>query len=102
MFRRVNEGIKEIDDRLDVTGVGAPAIEREEFVCECSAIDCLAPVPMSREEYEQARTDPTYFLVLPEHVDPAIEQVVAEGQRFCMVEKRPGVDDIARATDPRS
>jgi hypothetical protein len=102
LFRRVNERMKEIDDRLNTVAVSAPAAEHEEFVCECGRIECTVPLTMSRDEYEQARSDPTHFLVFPEHVDPEIEQVVTETERYCLVKKDPPESEVARATDPRS
>ena len=102
LFRQINERVKEIDDRMDMAAVGAPATDREEFVCECGDMGCMAPLLLTRDEYEQARSDPTYFLVLPERVDPEIERVVAKTERFSVVQKDPGERRIARETDPRS
>ena len=103
MFRELNERMKDIDDRLDMTAIGAPAAEVEEFMCECGRLDCAAALPMSREEYEEARSHPTYFVVLPDHVDPDIEDVVTKTDRFCVVKKKgPEEEAIARETDPRA
>jgi hypothetical protein len=102
LFRSVNERVKEIDDRLDMAARGVPAVDMEEFVCECGQVDCMAPLRLSRNEYEQARSNPTHFLVVPGHVDPQIETMVRETERYVLVEKRSEEDEIARRTDPRS
>ena len=102
LFRNVNERLKEIEDRLDTAAVGAAAIEREEFFCECGRLDCMARVPMTREEYEAIRNHPERFLVLEHHVDPRIDRVVELRPGYAVVEKLPEEAEIARETDPRS
>jgi hypothetical protein len=102
LFRIVNERMKEIDDRLDTFVVGAPAADREEFVCECDRLDCMARLPMTRAHYEAVRAHSVRFVVLPGHEDPEIEEVIETHARFLVVEKLPGGPaETARETDPR-
>jgi 5-bromo-4-chloroindolyl phosphate hydrolysis protein len=58
-----------------------------DFLCECDDLQCQELVTLSRAEYETARTDPTHFLVRPDHVDERIEHVVRTTDRFAIVEK---------------
>jgi hypothetical protein len=102
LFRRLNERLKEIDDRLDTAAVGAPASDYEEFFCECGDLDCMARVSMTRAEYDGVREHPARFVVRPGHEHGDIEQTISSHDRFSIVEKKPEEAEIARATDPRS
>ena len=102
LFRTVNERMKEIDDRLDMGAIGAPAVEREEFFCECGQVDCMARFEMTRAQYEAVRAHSERFVVLPAHVLPDIERVVETHDHFVVVEKLGGPAEIARDTDPRA
>jgi hypothetical protein len=43
--------------------------------------------PVTVPEYEAVRAQPTRFLVLPAHVFPEVEDVVAEAGSYVVVEK---------------
>jgi hypothetical protein len=80
-FREVNERIEAVSETI-------PAREPTmDFLCECDDLQCQELVTLSRAEYETARTDPTHFLVRPDHVDDGIEHVVVTTDRFAIVEK---------------
>jgi hypothetical protein len=99
LFRDLNERVKEIQDQFD-GGLSAPT--DLELLCECGELKCATRLDVTREEYEQARSDPTCFLVLPDHVNPQIETVVRETEGFAIVKKKLSASQIARDTDPRS
>jgi hypothetical protein len=102
LFRNLNERLKELDDRLDTRAVGAPAIEREEFFCECGRLDCMARLAMTRAQYESVRAHAERFAVLEGHVDESIEGVVERNRGFVVVQKDPGEPaEVARELDPR-
>ncbi len=102
LFRNLNERLKELDDRLDTASVGAPAVDREEFFCECGQLDCMGRFEMNRAQYEAVRAYSERFVVLPGHEDEEIESVVDKQDRFFVVEKRDGGPaEVARANDPR-
>ena len=102
LFRNLNERLKELDDRLDTAAVGAPAIDREEFFCECGQLECMGRFEMNRAQYEAVRAHSERFVVLPGHEDEEIERVVDKQDRFFVVEKRPGGPaEVARENDPR-
>jgi hypothetical protein len=102
LFRNLNERLKELDDRLDTAAVGAPAIDREEFFCECGQLECMGRFEMTRAQYEAVRAHPERFVVLPGHEDGEIERVVDKQDQFFVVEKRPGGPaEVARENDPR-
>jgi hypothetical protein len=97
LFRQVNERVKDVSDAF--AAVDASPVD---FVCECGDPDCTEPVSLTVEEYERVRSVPTHFVVVPDHVDPAIEVVVRRSDGYAVVEKRPAEARIARETDPRS
>ena len=94
-FRAVNERVER--ERLG-TGAGEEPIE---FLCECTNEDCVEPLRMSLREYEQVRSDPRQFAVVPGHERGAIEEVVADEERFRVVRKTGEAAEVAETTDPR-
>jgi hypothetical protein len=97
LFREVNERIEAVTQTM-------PAAERTmewEFLCECDHADCRKTVVATRAEYESVRAEATHFLVVAEHVDPSIERVVAENERFLVVEKQGAAARRAEESDPR-
>ena len=79
LFREVNKRIKEIAERFSSSS--------NEFLCECGNDDCIELVVLSGDEYEAAHADGRHFVVAPGHELPQTESVVAEHQRFVVVEK---------------
>jgi hypothetical protein len=93
VFRQVNERISDITDHEELI----------EFLCECSDMDCIAPVAMTRVDYEHVRAESTWFFVVPGHSTDEIETVVERRPRFHIVQKDPGVPAaVAIETDPRT
>lgn len=94
-FRLINERLK-----ADMEGV-AHGAELIPFVCECGSSRCTDVVELSSEEYEAVRARPDRFAVLPGHVFPEYENLVAEYERYAIVEKIGVAEMISRLTDPR-
>ena len=84
LFREVNERILELEERF---GEREPEESRIGFVCECSRAHCTSRIELTTDEYRAVRRDPTRFVVVPGHVDPDYEQVVAETELYVVVEK---------------
>jgi hypothetical protein len=96
LFREVNEQIKQVNE-------DTPAGSEADFVCECGDPECTDPVSLTLVEYEEVRGEPTHFAVLPGHVVPDVEVVVAHNDRFAVVRKNdPQAARIAVREDPRS
>jgi hypothetical protein len=95
-FRQINErlsrGLQQVPDN--------PALL--EFICECGHQTCDQHVQLSLSEYEQVRRDSRRFAVLPGHIIPDVESLVASNERFDVVEKQGEAIDLADAEDPRS
>ena len=75
--------------------------ELQQFVCECGSRECEQLVSLTFDEYEQVRRDSRHFAVVPGHVFPATERVIAGNERFEIVEKQGAGIEVADATDQR-
>ena len=99
LFRDVNERVAEIDQRFPAPPGDAGSLT--EFLCECSAEDCLDRISLTREEYEAVRAHPTRFVIKPGHEVTECEGIVELNDRFAVAEKRPGTERVALESDPR-
>jgi hypothetical protein len=102
VFREVNERIEKLVGQGEPFGPSAGEAESLSVLCECGNPDCSTPLTITLSEYERVRSEPTHFLVAPGHVIPDIEEVVATGAGYQVVEKLAGEGVLARRTDPRS
>ena len=96
-FRALNESLGQFVHR-DLRRGG----DKSGFVCECAHEDCGEVVSVSLEKYEQVRSDPTTFLLVPGHQIPDAEDVVEEGEGYVVVRKHPELAEYVEITDPRS
>lgn len=93
--RRINEGIEEAQQ-------GDPSEPFIRVLCECGWDPCDRLIAITVLEYERIRSNPLQFAVLRDHVIGDVERVVAETDRFVVVEKHEGVPaQIAADEDPR-
>jgi hypothetical protein len=96
LFRQVNERVNEVSQAF------APVDPTPtEFVCECGTPDCVETVLLTLQEYEQVRSLPARFVLVPGHVVPSVEEVVSRTDRYVVVEKHPEERQIAEEYDPR-
>ena len=96
LFRTVNERLEGLAETFELPS------ETPTFACECVDIHCVEQVSLTVGEYEEVRKHPTHFAVLPGHVYPEVERVVAENERFVVVEKIGKGAEIAAEADERS
>ena len=95
VFRQVNERIEELADTF---GLG----ESLDLICECGNAHCTSRIEMSRDQYEQLRSDATTFAVISGHDIRDVEEVVARHRTFDVVRKTADdAERIAEATDRR-
>jgi len=93
-FREVNEAIAETAKRFEA--------EEADFVCECADPQCAHRVTAALEDYEEVRSEPTHFLLAPDHRQPEVEQIVERTGEFEVVEKfKPLMVRIVRRLNPR-
>ena len=65
------------------------------FRCECWQADCRERIPLSGEEWREARSGPTRFAVSPGHVAGEFETVIEEYPHFWLVEKHGEAGEVA-------
>jgi len=93
-IRDVNEGIERGQWPGDEdTPVG--------FRCECARLGCNRLVELTVYEYEEIRSHPRRFVILPGHEVPDVETVVAARPGYLIVEKRDQAGAVAEQADPR-
>jgi hypothetical protein len=98
VFRELNERIERLNRSL-----AQISDEMMHAICECGNIECAQPVVVPFRRYEEVRSDPTLFLVVPGHELVDVESIVDEADGYNVVRKIAGVaQDIAEETDPRA
>lgn len=96
VFREVNERIEGLAESFDLKS------QSLDLVCECGDAACEERLTMTRDEYEQLRSEAHQFAVHPGHVSPEVESVVARLKGYDVVRKDRGVpEQIAEETNPR-
>jgi hypothetical protein len=72
------------------------------FVCECGDRACTRGIDLTLAEYESVRAYATHFAIAPDHENPESERVIAESERFAVIETvSPEATKLARRSDPR-
>jgi hypothetical protein len=79
-----------------------PSDAAELFFCECSSLECRQKVPLTQALYENVRSRSEWFLIVPGHEVPDVEEVVERGDEHWIIAKPPLVADIVEGTDPRA
>jgi hypothetical protein len=97
LFRSVNENIEDINQGF------ALATQNMTAVCECGDLNCAEQLQIDLATYEQVRSDPTWFVIVPGHEVGDVEEIVAHHEGFDVVCKHKGTGEaVAIATDPRN
>jgi hypothetical protein len=93
---------REINEEIEEAYQGEPRANRIDIMCECARMMCDAAIDITLDEYQNVRSDPRQFAIVPEHLIGDIERIVYENDRFAVVAKREGVPaDVARDENPR-
>lgn len=98
LFREVNERIKQVHTDAGEVGSG----DTFAVLCECGDQNCVEEIQLTPQAYEQVRADPRQFVIVPGHAIPEVEEIVAEGEGFEVVQKHEEEAKIAEQTDPRA
>jgi hypothetical protein len=73
------------------------------IACECGRSGCAEVISLPRSVYEQARSEPRRFLLVPGHERPEIERALSRYDRFVVVAKeKQAATAIAEESDPRA
>ena len=90
LFREINERAEE---RVHLFGGSEVRIG---IVCECADIDCQERILIAKSAYEEARREPTHFIVKPGHIVSEVEETVSSGEDFEIIRKRGLAADVVR------
>ena len=93
LFRVVNERVREVRPEEGDEMIG--------FLCECGDETCTEVVSLTVEEYEDVRSEPTHFVVVPGHEVTSVEAPLRQTDRYLVVRKNPEEAAIALDTYPR-
>jgi hypothetical protein len=95
LYREVNERIEDLNKRFDAAlSAGAT------WVCECADTECSEPMELTLGEYEQLRSHPNRFAVLPGHVLDTLQHVVDTHDGYVVVGKVGCAAAFAGELDP--
>jgi hypothetical protein len=94
---------REINEEIEQVHRDDPPGRRMTIACECALKTCDEVIEITMAEYQDVRSDPRQFAIVPEHFIGDIERIVLENDRFAVVAKRAGTPaDVVTETDPRS
>jgi hypothetical protein len=98
LFRDLNEEVGAVAHAFSVGGE-----ERTfDFLCECGDASCAERVPVTLAAYEELRSSPLRFVVVPGHEIVEVERVIETHAAYTVIEKTGESAEIARERDPRS
>jgi hypothetical protein len=98
LFRNVNERVRDLAASFASDAEPEPIA----FVCECGSSECAATIVLTIREYENVRSDPAQFMIVPGHESPEVEVVVARHDNHDVVRKNDDEARIAIETNPRA
>jgi len=90
LFREINERAEERVHLFGRDGI------RVGIVCECADIDCQDRMVVPKTAYDEARAEPTLFIVKPGHIVADLEETILNGEGFDVVRKRGLAAEVAR------
>ena len=95
LFREVNERLKNLNTEFSgLSGV-------MEIVCECGDLGCAEQLTLPAARYEDVRSDPTWFVIVPGHEVNDVEIIVARHPGYDIVQKQSGAALVVEELDPR-
>ena len=93
---------RDLNDRIEDSYESHAMDWQMDVVCECGRQDCDVFLKVTKAEYEGVRADPRRFVIIRDHLDPEVDVLISEGERFTVVAKREGeAAEVALQTDPR-
>jgi hypothetical protein len=79
-FRRANESLYRRFQELE-------SVDLAPFLCECGDDRCTRTIRLNLQEYEEVRSQPGRFVIVPGHEILDVERVVEAGERYDVIEK---------------
>jgi hypothetical protein len=97
LFRDLNEEVGAVAHSFSVGG----ETRAFDFLCECGDPGCAQRVPVTLTKYEQLRSSPLRFVVVPGHEIPDVELVIETTPAYSVIEKFGEAAEIVSDRDPR-
>jgi hypothetical protein len=95
-FREANEKIAKAASKYE-------RVEQVPFICECATESCTAIVRLSLAEYEEVRSAPTRFFVVPGHqASEGVVSLLEDRGSYFLLQKEGRAGEVATELDPRS
>jgi hypothetical protein len=69
------------------------------YLCECEDTSCHETIRLAQAEYEEVRSDPTWFVIVSGH--PTEGEAVDDGNGYVIVRKSGSAARVAVELDPR-
>ena len=91
-YRALNE--RQVDAAESFRGQGEDRML--EIVCECTVEGCEEMIELASSDYAEVRAHADRFIVAPDHVVPAVEDVLSRSEHYWVVEKIGAGADVAR------
>jgi len=93
---------REINEEIEQAHRDEPTGRLMTITCECALRSCDRLIEITMAEYQDVRSDPRQFAIVPEHFIGDIERIVFENDRFAVVAKRAGTPaDVVTENEPR-
>lgn len=90
IYREVNDRIREMDESFR-------SLDQTVVMCECGR-GCAERLEVPVDEYDQARREPTHFLVATPHVAVEVDRVIEDHGSWLLVEAVGVAAEIARGS----
>jgi hypothetical protein len=85
----------------DVNAALGTVTDTFSIICECGDAACTDQITIDVGDYERLRRDPTRFVLVGGHEDPAVETIVEDHSNYAVVRKHEGEPAaLARETRP--
>jgi hypothetical protein len=97
LFRDLNEEVGAVAHSFSVGGESRAF----DFLCECGDAACAQRVPVTLMKYEELRSSPLRFVVVPGHEFRDVEHVIETTPAYSVIEKFGEAAKIVRDRDPR-
>jgi hypothetical protein len=87
--------LRDVNEQINALNVAvSDLLPRGGFICECGGVDCLETFHAPLEVFAAVRRSPGCYLVIPEHLITAFDEVVEKHHDCWIVEAaHPCVDD---------
>jgi hypothetical protein len=93
---------RRLNEKIEGSYESHPLDSRMDVVCECGQEVCDVFLTVAKPELEDVRASGRQFIIFRDHLNPEVDVLVFEHERFTVVAKREGEPaEFAEQTDPR-